>query len=471
MNETAEKESRRRTSRSRRLEVALSIRGSDYDRQLGDSLSSLELRRSLSNRSGYVFNQRVPTDWDQQAVCAFFHDYVLYGLGDGRGGYLDFLPELYREQSDTPYFAEALAAVSMASFANRTSMEHLVLRARKSYGRTLSLINKALDDKAEAKSDRLLTSLFLLNKYENISGDKPTMWESHGKGQMELIRLRGLEQFSTSRGRNLYRLIHFRQRVQDLAFRREPTNPLNAASEAFNPAAHAAKLAGIVSRVKELQSLVPPVSEPGLQHSGWDLLALDLQQEMQRWSDASPEPFRYWSLPPCESLPFSDLDATSIYPKGIFVFKSVQTATVWNVFWCGQIVLLQTMLEYRYGLSAEEYDRSPLPSRYGIYQSLQDAVDNVCATVPFLLGEIDSKGALNTQSQGKAIGGYNQVWSLHVAGSVNCLSPAREAWISDRLLHIGNVFGIKQALVLRQYRETERAGRYRHAVMATHPQA
>ncbi len=100
-----------------------------------------------------------------------------------------------------------------------------------------------------------------------------------------------------------------------------------------------------------------------------------------------------------------------------------------------------------------------LPSESAICQSLRDTVDNISAIVPFLLGEVDSHGALSTELRRRALGGYYLVWSLHVAGSVRCLPFAQEAWIADRLMHIGSVFGIKQAFLFKQYRDLERAGR------------
>jgi len=460
MNESAENRSRRRASKFKKLEVASSIEASDSDPQPRHRRPSVVGGRGSPKVYEYLSNYRLPTDWDQQAKHAFFYDYV-EGSRNGRGGYLDFLPALYQEQSNKPYFAEALAAVSMASFANRTSIEHLVFRARRSYGRALFMINEALNSEAEAKSDCLLTSLFLIGKYENISGDKATLFETHGPGQIELLRLRGAEQFGTSRGRNLYNLVHSRQRLQDLNQRRRPNNLFNASFDKHHPGPHAMKLARILAKVTELYSAVPCVSNEPLHRSGWEIRALDLEQEMHRWIDDAPEMLHYWSIFPSYPSVNTDPSTSHLYPKSMFIFKNIQVATGWNVFWCGRIYLLRSMLEYRNGLTAQGSQDSVLPSESEIYQSLQDTVDNICATVPFLLGEVDSHGALSTESRRRALGGYYLVWSLHVTGSVRCLPFTQEAWIADRLMHIGHVFGIKQAFLFKQYRVLECAGRYK----------
>jgi len=462
MNEVAVEKSRRQALKSKKLEVALSIQALNSDRQPGVSRPVVVGRRSPPRTYEHLSNLRVPTDWDQQAKHAFFHDYV-QGCGDCRGGYLEFLPALYQEQSNKPYFAAALAAVSMASFANRTSIEDLVVRARRSYGQALSMINEALSSEAEAKSDCLLTSLFLFAKYEIISGDKTTLFENHGPGQMELLRLRGVEQFRTLRGRSIYHLIYSRQCLQDLDQRRGIINSLDATFEHLHLGSHAMKLARILAKVTELYSAVPDVLIERSRRIGWELRALDLEQEMHRWIDVVSEALHYRSFLPSHPSLNTDLSTSHHYPQTVYTFNNIRAATGWNVVWCGRIYLLQSMLEYRNGLTAQESQESALPSKSEISHNLQDTVDNVCATVPFLLGEVDSHGALNTESRPRALGGYYLVWPLHVAGSVRCLSFAQEAWIANRLMHIGNVFGIKQAFVLKQYRELERAGRYKQA--------
>lgn len=464
MNETAEKKSRQRAASSQKVEVAISSRTSDSDNQSEENHSLTETQRSVSKTQRTHLNQRVAFNWDERAKCAFFYDYVVQGLGTGRDGYLEFLPDLYCEGPNPPYFEAALSAVSLASFANRTSMSHLVLRARTSYGRALSLINEALSDGNEAKSDYLLTSLFLLAKYENISGDKLTLYEPHSAGQMELLRLRGFNQLDSYRGRSLYRMIHARQRLQDLNHCCEPKDALHAAVEDFEPGPHAARLARILSEVTKIHSAVFRISDKGLKDSRLDSLALDLYQRMAIWSESCPAFLRYWSVPPLDPISGHEPDAFAPYPKGMYVFKNVQLATGWNVFWCGKTYLLQSMLELRRRLALQDYDQSPLPSEHEILEGLRATVDDICATVPFMLEEIDEQGTLNAHSRTRAIGGYFLVRTLHVAGSVTYLSSAREAWILDRLTQIGYVFGIKQALALRDYRMSERAARYREGM-------
>ena len=171
MNATAENKSLKPRRRLNKANQAKAIVSAGSRSQSSDSQSSGRCYSNaiLANRRSSASSERpgqpMPTDWDQQAICLFFEDYVI-PVEMGRGGYLSFLPDLYRQHQDIAYLSKALHAVSMASLANRTSMSHLVVRARRSYGEALTLINVALNDERLAKSDELLASLMLLTKYE-----------------------------------------------------------------------------------------------------------------------------------------------------------------------------------------------------------------------------------------------------------------------------------------------------------------
>ena len=171
MNASAENKSLKTRRRLNKANQAKAIVSAGSRSQSSDSQASGRCHSNavLANRSwsgpSEDLGRPMPPDWDQQAICQFFEDYVI-PVEVGRGGYLSFLRDLYRQHQDITYLSRALHAVSMASLANRTSMSHLVVRARRSYGEALTLINVALNDERLAKSDELLASLMLLTKYE-----------------------------------------------------------------------------------------------------------------------------------------------------------------------------------------------------------------------------------------------------------------------------------------------------------------
>ena len=437
MNKKAEQRSRHQIPRSGRSALKPRPPPSTSDPERGSEASATNVDTHPKD-SIALFHAPVSTDWTQQAVCAFFHDYVIDIGSQGRVGNLEFLPQLYQQQSEKPYFVEILNAVSMASFANRASIDHMRFRARRSYGRALSLVNAMLSDAEEVKSDEALTSIHLIGMYEIISGDKPTLWAGHHAGQRALIRLRGPTQFTSQRGRALYRLIHIILQLQSLHYRHQPLSTPDVAFDTLYPTPHSAKLAELLLEVTKLKRTVTGPAE-------WDEDAIALDQKMQSWSDSAPEGLRFRPVPVENTL------LRIRYPERIWIFKGIQMANARNIFTCARIYLLQAMLDYRARLPLEDFTRSPLPSEASIRQCLREFVGDICATVPFMLGEIDNQGALNFDGRRKAIGAYYLLWPLHVAATVKDLPAAQAVWIADRLFYIGHVAGIKQALLLKSY--------------------
>ena len=170
MNLSAENKSlkqQRRPKETVKSKTLVSSIGSESpDRRSEGSHSDLVLAyRNLAD-STKTLAPSMPTDWHQQAICQYFYDYVIPVDDKGRGGCLTYLPEFYQRDHRAPFFVEALDAVSMGSLASRMSMPYLMMRARKSYGKALTLINMALDNEEQKKSDELQASLLLLTTYE-----------------------------------------------------------------------------------------------------------------------------------------------------------------------------------------------------------------------------------------------------------------------------------------------------------------
>ena len=106
-------------------------------------------------------------DWSLQAPCLFFADYVFVSKTAGTpNGYLEFLPSLCCEESQSVCLMEALDAVSFAHLTNQSSLAWLNRRARRSYGKALISLNTALQDKNEVTKDSTLAAVYLMGMYE-----------------------------------------------------------------------------------------------------------------------------------------------------------------------------------------------------------------------------------------------------------------------------------------------------------------
>lgn len=71
--------------------------------------------------------------------------------------------------------------------------------------------------------------------------------------------------------------------------------------------------------------------------------------------------------------------------------------------------------------------------------------DGICASVPYLLGEIDQQGRLQQSRHGKAVGGYFLLWPLRLLLFRGPTDEAQRAWIKKQLTYIRANMGIQQA--------------------------
>ena len=108
--------------------------------------------------------QTVAIDWRTQIVqgflAVFVHDRSSIPV------WLDFLPDLYNDDIQDASFTDAVNAVSLMHFSQRTSMEMFAIQARRCYGRALVQASGQLNMLDQSTSDHLLATLSLLDLYE-----------------------------------------------------------------------------------------------------------------------------------------------------------------------------------------------------------------------------------------------------------------------------------------------------------------
>ncbi|KIW95233.1 uncharacterized protein Z519_03817 [Cladophialophora bantiana CBS 173.52] len=112
-------------------------------------------------------------------------------------------------------------AVSRMTLADRYSGKDVRLQTGREYGHALSLTNATIRDTVASIQDETVLAVWLLGLYEMISvvlmhgrttPESRTLeeeWQSHllhVRGAMNLLRLRGLSQFTTARGERIFRL-------------------------------------------------------------------------------------------------------------------------------------------------------------------------------------------------------------------------------------------------------------------------
>jgi hypothetical protein len=126
------------------------------------------------------------------------------------------------------------------------------------------------------------------------------------------------------------------------------------------------------------------------------------------------------------------------------VFSDVQLGAQWMALWCAHVRLTDTL-----AASLVILHDLPLRSTAAKYISgASSTIEKICATVPFMLGTIDSSGSLRNLGD-VAVGPAPMLLApvLYIAGTSFSARREQKLWICDRLAEIGRQRGIGQALV------------------------
>ncbi|OCK83194.1 hypothetical protein K432DRAFT_192747 [Lepidopterella palustris CBS 459.81] len=410
------------------------------------------------------------TPLEDQAIPRFFYDYVLHGTKPGiPGGFLNFLHELYDRELATPGLWAALAATAYASLANQTKVESLKDRARQVYGISLTLLHQALQSPKETKKDSTLGTLMLLSMYELImSENESTLWDAHQDGRLILLRLRGTDQFKTDRGLAMFRtaytqlqfgyLARYMQPHIDLVYQEGSMNGPPRPIFPMNP-----QLAGLVTRVARLcasamQVLRNPDSPP--QAEDLDNMICDasiLDGELVRWKENAPAEWVYYSVRVNSSQRRRFPQAFPSWLEDFQIYPDVRMALVWNFYRCVRIFLHHAVLCCLSRLAFSSDISSAPPSNERSFQPYEETLnamaDEVCASIPFSLGQLES-GINPNYSHPKPIGGYLLMWPLHTVKTRGQLSEEKTNFVNGVLKFIRDGLGINHAQSLLDYKVT-----------------
>lgn len=412
----------------------------------GKSLRPNAVSAKALTQQDDLFLYQPETDWESLAICQFMEDFIYPQLSpDIAYQFLNFLPDLCNKYSDSSCLTEAISAVALVRFANQNRAPDLDFRARKAYATALTLVNASMKDPLLQKSDQVLATLCLLTKYEIVSGDALSSgsWQSHERGQAALICQRGEEQLRTKVGGALFRLIYTRQCMNCIAQGQPPAMGLTSVCwQLAFPTVNLRRIMKFIAAVANLRyaacahnAHASPVAPKEACRIAQD--AVRLEKEMTSFINKIPSDMKYERVP-------NDLHSTkgfesTYFPNFINVFRDLQHASLFNIFWYGRIYVLQTILQYsRYQLSFEPED---------VQSRLQDIVNQICESLPQYLGDKDCSKISITSKGGKSVAAHYLIWILAAALTVPGVPEAQREWISERLKTIGNVHGIRQALL------------------------
>ncbi|KAK5680234.1 hypothetical protein LTS10_007161 [Elasticomyces elasticus] len=428
----------------------------------------------------------------EQSLCLFFADHTANRMEEGDPGYLDYLPSMYREATQSSALVQTVRAIALTHLYNSGNFPEVKSSARKYYGEALATINKALHDPVERLEDDIMLSIWLMQLYEarEVRGavltgesarvvEQSTAWISHMQGLVMLLRLRGTHQLSTLRGRSMFYLIHGSATMHSLmAGKKSPLydweplveesrqGSIDFPSPRFLASSFRIQVADVCAQMKSLPMPSPCMSAIERTRVYQEALrlketALHLQRSLLDW----PGPHDGKWQPRFVSLPVMLPGATQLCSREAEYFQDSHAFRLWSVYRGTMVVLHETLLKFGKDYAAASIDSQGLASgedvilwdfeRSYCVQAISSTADEILNTLPFVFGEINNAGKMRAGTDAgwgdrskQSHLGVPAIWFLRMIKSSRYTNSTQKALATEGLYKIGRRMGIRQALTV-----------------------
>jgi hypothetical protein len=153
----------------------------------------------------------------------------------------------------------------------------------------------------------------------------------------------------------------------------------------------------------------------------------------RRMASSAPAPCSLASIP-CEQ---------------IHLYASMDRVYVCNFYRSVRIHLYEALL---LATRIEEHSGWRFPSSIVSWTTaVEDIATEICASVPYIQGDVDALGHPTSTTLGGTWRAYSLLWPLAAVATAKAASSHSRRWAAARLRYIGEVLGIGQALVLSKW--------------------
>lgn len=382
-------------------------------------------------------------------------------------GYLDGVANMSGDDGTDVGLLAGMKAVGLAGFAHANRAPSLFRSARYHYVQALAKTNAALRSPLHVKKDGVLSSIMVLSLFEAVTGSKHKSlsdWAEHVKGATALLKLRGIEQLSTPRGRRMFMqvasslMINCLQQERPLPpFIIEWTKIAKSHLSTPDPAFVAQE---VMMKFTMLRASVHDGSLSDLEV----ILARALELDgtiLSVFASELPAGWEYQTI-------YTAVNADWIYNGCYHIYYDHWISQMWN-----SIRTLRAMLnEMIRGILLKGFSCKPPvftePEHAAQYQIstnvLYELQADILATVPQHLGYVSPKtnSELFSSTDGSLVRSSNSeqfptvrlsspyflVWPLWFAGMMDVATEEVKTFVVRNLRALANTTGIQQALVL-----------------------
>jgi len=283
-------------------------------------------------------------------------------------------------------------------------------------------------------------------------------------GLLALVKLRGKNQFRSRIGRGMASLLHYQILIEaclgncsvpeEMITWASGVNPRNPVTSFTKLAINAAHLCGEIRKAVAFDHVLDKGDITSLK-SALNTATI-LESKIQSWSYMfmSDSQRRPQTMPnPC--LPTTPADQEA--PKTIQTYPDMDTVSILNIcrtvrshLCCELLTLIKCLRQRGEALKAPN---SVLESY--CEQTTLAMQEEVCSSVPWILGEVNDCGKPVFVYEPQAIQGYCLLWPLKQILISGHASNRRKNWIRYRLEYIGDTLGMKMAIQFAREVKTE----------------
>ena len=169
---------------------------------------------------------------------------------------------------------------------------------------------------------------------------------------------------------------------------------------------------------------------------------IDLEASLKAWGLSAPSEYSYTTV---DSQTLHDASNENLfYSSKAYVYKAHAYAVSWNRCRGARLIangLIQKAVSWAHILAhpGEQIDSNTIPGRAESIQTVQQLVDDVCASVPYHFGATEGGPMSSVYSPATATNAYTLVWPLIFCAGMKHIPDLQRDWIKSRLDLIGRI--------------------------------
>ncbi|MCJ1280405.1 hypothetical protein MMC21_008233 [Puttea exsequens] len=409
---------------------------------------------------------------EQQAICAFFLDFVLLPRNpDSVQGHLEHLIPLYKNTTPESPLSLATSSVALAMSGNAPTRKGDQQLGRTIFGRALRKTSAAIRHPVDSRRDETLMAVLLLGLFEKITArddtSKSNMAKAHNSGAAALVMHRGHDNVKTNVAVGL--LFSVRSQLvehaieESTSFKRCP----DALSNIFKglPQNAAARLTSATINIADLRScaksalLLPRNSESEREVNDLLEYAISVDLLVAAWPESLPPEWKH--LPATGfDYPFGDVPKSAfVYEDRNDIYLDLWVQSIWNQYRSARIKIQTIILDCIAWLDMP-YEHQWYWRAVYARMITQEMTDDVCGSVPFALGTKilggpgdrdgveypylgSSKASEDHRRAASALGGWHLLEPMRTCLSGLGLRDGQKEWVGEQMGRIKRIYALQ----------------------------